>query len=143
MGAAITRDYAIGYFRYTIAVSFKLLIMQVIVGLGFTVMDGWLNGLGAGQITGTGMFALVSTAVVFATLTNTLPNAARDLISGTSSGSFGGVGGAVGQMSSTANSMRQAAGAMSSTAVSMTKTCLLYTSPSPRDGLLSRMPSSA
>ena len=25
----------------------------------------------------------------------------------------------------------------------MTKTCLLYTSPSPRDGLLSRMPSSA
>ena len=122
MGAAITRDYAIGYFRYTIAVSFKLLIMQVIVGLGFTVMDGWLNGLGAGQITGTGMFALVSTAVVFATLTNTLPNAARDLINGTSSGSFGGVGGAVGQMSSTANSMRQAAGAMSSTAVSMTKT---------------------
>ena len=26
---------------------------------------------------------------------------------------------------------------------SCTKTCLLYTSPSPRDGLLSRMPSSA
>ena len=26
---------------------------------------------------------------------------------------------------------------------SMTNTCLLYTSPSPRDGLLSRMPSSA
>ena len=25
----------------------------------------------------------------------------------------------------------------------LTKTCLLYTSPSPRDGLLSRMPSSA
>ena len=28
-------------------------------------------------------------------------------------------------------------------AVKLTKTCLLYTSPSPRDGLLSRMPSSA
>ena len=28
-------------------------------------------------------------------------------------------------------------------AKSETKTCLLYTSPSPRDGLLSRMPSSA
>ena len=27
--------------------------------------------------------------------------------------------------------------------VSLVKTCLLYTSPSPRDGLLSRMPSSA
>ena len=26
---------------------------------------------------------------------------------------------------------------------SMVETCLLYTSPSPRDGLLSRMPSSA
>ena len=29
------------------------------------------------------------------------------------------------------------------TDASMTRTCLLYTSPSPRDGLLSRMPSSA
>ena len=28
-------------------------------------------------------------------------------------------------------------------AISQFKTCLLYTSPSPRDGLLSRMPSSA
>ena len=28
-------------------------------------------------------------------------------------------------------------------AVSQEKSCLLYTSPSPRDGLLSRMPSSA
>ena len=41
MGAAITRDYAIGYFRYTIAVSFKLLIMQVIVGLGLPL---WMDG---------------------------------------------------------------------------------------------------
>ena len=31
----------------------------------------------------------------------------------------------------------------SATCVCSTKTCLLYTSPSPRDGLLSRMPSSA
>ena len=31
----------------------------------------------------------------------------------------------------------------SGTVVTMTNTCLLYTSPSPRDGLLSRMPSSA
>ena len=29
------------------------------------------------------------------------------------------------------------------TGVQLTMTCLLYTSPSPRDGLLSRMPSSA
>ena len=29
------------------------------------------------------------------------------------------------------------------TTVKVTKVCLLYTSPSPRDGLLSRMPSSA
>ena len=28
-------------------------------------------------------------------------------------------------------------------AIGLTETCLLYTSPSPRDGLLSRMPSSA
>ena len=33
--------------------------------------------------------------------------------------------------------------ATSTTTSTMTTTCLLYTSPSPRDGLLSRMPSSA
>ena len=32
---------------------------------------------------------------------------------------------------------------VSGSVVSFTSTCLLYTSPSPRDGLLSRMPSSA
>ena len=36
-----------------------------------------------------------------------------------------------------------AANKMSSSAVPQTNSCLLYTSPSPRDGLLSRMPSSA
>lgn len=122
MGAAITRDYAIGYFRYTIAVSFKLLIMQLIVGIGITIMNGWVTGLAGGDVTGSGLFTLVGTAVVFATLTRTLPDAARDLINGTSSGTFGGVGGAVSQMSMTANSMKQAAGSMQSTAVNMTKT---------------------
>ena len=33
--------------------------------------------------------------------------------------------------------------ALLSTLESLDNTCLLYTSPSPRDGLLSRMPSSA
>ena len=32
---------------------------------------------------------------------------------------------------------------IAATAISLDYTCLLYTSPSPRDGLLSRMPSSA
>ena len=36
-----------------------------------------------------------------------------------------------------------AEGASNTTLVTRNKTCLLYTSPSPRDGLLSRMPSSA
>ena len=34
-------------------------------------------------------------------------------------------------------------GAGKSTSIRFMTTCLLYTSPSPRDGLLSRMPSSA
>ena len=36
-----------------------------------------------------------------------------------------------------------AAEAMAESAANTSKSCLLYTSPSPRDGLLSRMPSSA
>ena len=36
-----------------------------------------------------------------------------------------------------------AAVALSAPAVAKERVCLLYTSPSPRDGLLSRMPSSA
>ena len=49
----------------------------------------------------------------------------------------GDAGRVVGQLTS-ANTIAAAAGAMAASFV-----CLLYTSPSPRDGLLSRMPSSA
>ena len=39
--------------------------------------------------------------------------------------------------------MSYSVGQLHKYAVNLYKTCLLYTSPSPRDGLLSRMPSSA
>ena len=39
--------------------------------------------------------------------------------------------------------IKKAAGDFKKDMGDMNKTCLLYTSPSPRDGLLSRMPSSA
>ena len=47
------------------------------------------------------------------------------------------------QASSDSSTAAVAAAAAAVAAAAAAKTCLLYTSPSPRDGLLSRMPSSA
>lgn len=119
MGASITRDYAIAYWRYVFAVSVKLAIMQIIVGIGFMVVEGWFVDMG--KITSQGVFVILSTVLVIATLTRVLPDAAQNLVSGTTGGGFGGVAGTVSQLSSVANSMRQTAGAVSSAAGSLAK----------------------
>ena len=74
--------------------------------------------------TAAGALAAVTTAVLLSTL-----GAAGTLI-----------GAALGSVAVTVSSQLYAQGLARSRA---TMACLLYTSPSPRDGLLSRMPSSA
>ena len=64
-------------------------------------------------------------------LTNNQPNAERIAVSSNAEGA------------KMASKDRKAAAIASSQAAELYKLCLLYTSPSPRDGLLSRMPSSA
>ena len=112
-GASWTRDMALGYFRYMISVGFKLLVMQVLVGLGLTVIEGWLNGLNGGDIRNLSMITIISTMVVFWTMVKTLPNAAAELVNGRMGGSFGGVAGSGMQM---VNNMKSASSSMSSTA---------------------------
>lgn len=112
-GASWTRDFAWGYFRYMISVGFKLLVMQVLVGIGLSVIEAWLTGLNGGDIKNVSLITLISTMVVFYTMVKTLPNSAAELVNGRVGGGFGGVAGSGMQMVS---NMRSASSAMSSTA---------------------------
>jgi len=122
-GSTWTRDYALGYFRYMIAVGFKLLTMQVLVGLGLTVIEAWLTGLDGGDIKNMSMITIISTMLVFWTLVKTLPSAAADMVRGHTSGGFGGVGGPgmqmVNSMKSSVSNMSKAATSMASSATNM------------------------
>jgi len=125
-GSSWTRDYALGYFRYILAVCFKLVAMQVLVGLGLGVIDGLIAGLTGDQLRSVSLFTLISTMLVFWALTNSLPGAAADMVrGGGTNGGFGGVGSAgasmVNSMSSTANTMSRAGGSMMAAANSMGK----------------------
>ena len=59
------------------------------------------------------------------------------------SGAFGALGGELSAISINPAGSAIFSKGVASFTLSNYKTCLLYTSPSPRDGLLSRMPSSA
>ena len=117
-GSSWTRDYAIGYFRYVIAVSFKLVVMQVLVGVGLTVITGWIGTITGAGIKNTGMLTLISTMIVFYSLTNTLPAAAAGLVSGTTTGGFGEASSGISQfnnsMKAAANTVKGAVGAIAS-----------------------------
>ena len=126
-GSSWTRDYAVGYLRYTLAVAFKLAAMQVLVGLGLQVIEGWVFNLTGDELRSTSLFTLIATMLVFYALTNTLPGAAADMVRGHgSSGGFGGVGSAgqsiVSNMRSASSSVSSAAGALTSASSNLAKT---------------------
>jgi len=112
-GASWTRDIALGYFRYMISVGFKLLVMQVLVGLGLSVIEGWISGINGGDLQNVSLMSLISLMVVFYTLVKTVPHAASELVNGRMGGGFGGVAGSGMQMVS---NMRSASSSMSSSA---------------------------
>ena len=90
-GGSWTRDYAINYFRWILSVSMKLATMQLIVGLGFTLINTWFVRLSFDDLKNTSMLTLLGTVLVIYTLTKTLPNAMADMVRGHDTGNVGSV----------------------------------------------------
>lgn len=118
-GASWTRDIAWGYWRYLLGMCFKLAVLQLLVAIGLTVFEGWIDALVGNNIDLNTSVAILGFTLVFWTLTNTLPSAAASLINGRAGGGFGGVSGPGSpgsQMANAASSIAGSAGRMAGSA---------------------------
>lgn len=108
-GGSWTRDYAIGYFRWLLAVVFKLAAMQLLVGEGLSLVSVWVNNLvsSTASIQNASMLTLLGTVLIIYTLSKTIPDSAADMIRGTSSGGMGSVAASAAALGSSMKSVSQ------------------------------------
>ncbi len=78
-----TKDYAVKYLTYAFSVGMKLFVLQLLMGLGESLMQDWLNDLSNNQDQ---VFAVVGGAVVMLALVYSIPNLIQSLITGISTG---------------------------------------------------------
>lgn len=105
-GATIFKEYAINVMRYVLAVSFKLFVMQLVMGIGL----GFIENETLTDAGFQGVFIIIGVAIVLLALVKSLP----DAIAGVINGSHVSTGNALGQTVQTvaAGAMAAAGGAI-------------------------------
>ena len=78
-----TSEYATKYLTYTFSVGMKLFVLQLLMGLGETLIKGWANSITQNQDQ---VFAIIGGAVVFLALVYSVPNLVQSLITGNGTG---------------------------------------------------------
>lgn len=103
-GSVFTKDIAINYFKAALAVGAKLFVMTLIVGIGKTIVDGWVTTI---TIELEQVVLFIGSSVVLLALVKEVPNMVGDLINGFSIGAGDTLA---------ASTMRLGKGAMAATA---------------------------
>ncbi|MGB7298134.1 MAG: type IV secretion system protein [Burkholderiaceae bacterium] len=99
-GASWTRDIAVTYFRGILGSAFKLVVMQVIVGAGLTIVDGWIGAMNARTLSfAQGVTMLVAVGMIWR-LSTSIPDMAGNMLrgfGGPQPSAAGGIANAVGR----------------------------------------------
>jgi type IV secretion system protein TrbL len=77
-----SRDIAISFLRFAVSVGFKLLTMQLLIGIGSTFIQQWGNSIG--QMTFQAIFIMIGVTITLAALTKMLPDAVQRVVLGSS-----------------------------------------------------------
>lgn len=80
-GSRWTKDYAVKVIVYAMSVGAKLFILQLLIGLGETMIQGWVQGF---ETKNTDIFIMVGSSIVMLALTKSIPEIVQGLINGTS-----------------------------------------------------------
>lgn len=79
LGSEWTRDYAINYFRLLLSIAVKFFMMQLIIVLSMTLIEGWLHSSDQGLVE---VVLLMAVLIVIYGLIVSIPAMAQSLISG-------------------------------------------------------------
>lgn len=93
-GAHFARDYAVNVMRYAVSVGFKLLVMQLLVGIGIS----FIKDLTLIDVTFQNLFMLLACAVVLLVLIHQIPETVAGIINGSHMDSGIGLAAAVGSV---------------------------------------------
>jgi len=111
LGSSYTRDWALGYFRYTIGSGLKLLAMIVIIGVGFEAIRTFFPH--GRPIEGDHVLAMISTLIVIYKLSLSVPDAAASMINGNAGGAMNYMDvRSLASSNSLSNSLKSVAGAI-------------------------------
>ena len=93
-GNVYTRQYAVAQFRYAISVGVKLLVLQLIVGLGEHLVVGWATTQAAGgAVTDWNTVAtMIGAPIVLFRIAYKVPQIAQDMVMGNITGTYGSLG---------------------------------------------------
>jgi type IV secretion system protein TrbL len=94
-GSRWTRDYAFKVMIYAVSIGAKLFILQLLIGLGETMIDGWVT---TDQTTLSQIFVMVGAAIILLVITRTVPEMVQGLINGATFHAHGGLIGAASSM---------------------------------------------
>ncbi len=90
-GSRWTKEYAFKVMTYAVSVGAKLFILQLLIGVGETMIDGWVT---TDQATVSEIFVMVGAAIILLTITKTVPDMVQGLVNGASFNTHGGLIGA-------------------------------------------------
>jgi type IV secretion system protein TrbL len=110
-----TRDFAIAQFRYAMSVGMKRFMMQLIAGIGASLVMDWSNAAkaGTGPLSWQVIAMMIGAPIVLLRLTQTIPAMAQGMIMGTHIGSHGSLAStaaSVGRMAVAASAAATGAG---------------------------------
>ncbi|WP_228273202.1 P-type conjugative transfer protein TrbL [Acinetobacter soli] len=86
-GSQWTKDYAIRTLQYAVSVGAKIFVLQLIAGIGLTLIKTWVGSLNVEE--NADLVGMIGCSVILLALTKIIPEMVQGIINGTSIGSGG------------------------------------------------------
>ena len=94
-GSQWTNQFAVNTIRYAVSVGAKLFMVQLVIGLGQTILQDWATQMQAGAFSTDDVLMIAAASIVFFAITKTIPDMAQALINGSSLATGNGLSGMV------------------------------------------------
>ncbi len=106
-GSRWTKDLALKILTGAVSIGAKLFVLQLLVGLGESIMRGWLRAAAGATLTFRDLWVMLASSLVMVGLTKGVPDLVQSLINGTA---FAGGGGLLGAAAAAGGAAGAAAG---------------------------------
>ena len=94
-GSQWTNQFAINTIRYAVSVGAKLFMVQLVIGLGQSILQDWATQMQAGNFAVDDILMIAAASIVFLAITKAIPDMVQGLVNGSSLATGGALSGMV------------------------------------------------